>query len=199
MDILLHATLSSDLSNTEAIRKSRTRANHSRRQTRSLFGAEITLETLTKTARLQHVLRRGYLSLPLRPLGIQARLRTVRSRHRPKRTVQRLLEQSSERSSQPSNKMHRVPSPRRLAGQDPHGLGSDGGLPPKNDCVHQREAEGERFRKAKVKLEVVDPPRSELTFAGRFTCFGILHGWMAQLGFIVIVSKSCSSFLVSFL
>lgn len=155
-----------------------------------LCGAEITLKILTKTARLRYVLRRGYVSLPLRPLGIQARLCTVCSRHRPKRTVRRLLEQSSERCSESSNKVCHMPPSRKIARQEQHGLGTTGGPQFKHDCVHQRGAEAKSLRKAKVKPGKVDPPRYELTVAGRFAVSGTVYGWRTQWSFIVIASKS---------
>lgn len=194
MDIFLHSTRSSNLSNTEAKRKSRIRANQSRRSTRYLFGAGITIETLTRTARLRHVLRRGHLPHLLRPLGNQTCLCALRSCHRPKRTVHRLLEQSSEWSSEPSVKVHRMSTTRGRAGQDPHGLGSIGKLESQHDCVRQQEAERESLKKAKVTSEVVDPSQYELTLTGRSACIGIIHGWRAQWGFIVFVSKAFHSF-----
>lgn len=198
MDILLHSTLSSDLSNTEAKRKSRICAIQSRRNTRYLFGAEITLEALTRTTRLKHVLRRGHLPHPLQPLGNQTCLCAVRSCHRPKRTVHRLLEQSSERSSEPSIEVRRMSTTRGPAGQDPHGVGFIGEPQSEHDCVHQQAAEREGLKKAKVKFEVVDPSQYELTLTGRSACCGTIHGWRAQWGFIIILSKSCSFFLASF-
>lgn len=195
MDILLHSTLSSNLSNTVAKRKSRIGANQSRRNTRYLFGAEITIETLTRTARLKHVLRRGHLPHPLRPLGNQTCLCSLRSCHRPKRNVHRLLEQSSEWSSEPSVKVRRMSTSRGRAGQDPHGLGFIGKLESQHDCVPQREAERESLKKAKVTSEVEDPSQYELTLTGRSACIGIiLHGWRAQWDFIVFVSKAFDSF-----
>lgn len=189
MDILLHSTLSSHLSNTEAKCKGRIRVNQSRRSTRYLFRAEITLKALTRTARLKHVLRRGYLPHPLRPLGNQTYLCAVRNCHRPKRTVHRLLEQSSERSSEPSIKVRRVSTTRGPAGQDPHGVGFVRKPQSKHDCVHQQETEREGLQQAKVKFEVVDPSQYELTLTGRSACCGTIHGWKAQWGFIVILSK----------
>lgn len=194
MDILLHSTLSSKLSNTEAKRKSGIRANQSRRNTRFLFGAEITIETLTRTARLRHVLRRGHLPHPLRPLGNQTCLCALRSCHRPKRTVHRLLEQSTEWSSEPSVKVRRMSTSRGRAGQDPHGLGFIGKLESQHDCVPQQGAERESLKKAKVTSEVVDPSQYELTLTGRSACIGTIHGWRAQWGFIVVVSKAFHSF-----
>ena len=195
MDILRHPTLPSDLSNTKAKRRSRSLTNHSRRDTRSLFGEEITPETLTRTARLRYVLRRGYISHLLRPLGIQARLCTLRSRHRPKRTVRRLLEQSSERSSESPNKVRRMSPSRKCARQDSHGLGSFGRPQSKHAYVHQREAEWKSLGKAKVISEVEIPPQYELILAGRFACFGTIYGWRARWNFIGIDSKSSLFFL----
>lgn len=149
MDIFLHSTLSSDLSNTKAKRKSRSFANHYRRDTRALFRADITSQPLTRTAGLQHVLRRGYVPQRLRALGTQARLCTLRSRHRPKRTVRRLLEQSSEWSSESPNKVCRMSSSRKPARQEQHGLGRNGGPQPQHDCVHQREEERKSRRKSR--------------------------------------------------